>query len=192
MNMFDYSIYIPRIRADYTEIMIREKLNYVGFVKYVDFAPINPGNGFGNKEKIIGEFQCAFVHLLLEPWNPYVVEMLSYLNHGQRFTIWIHDKEYWLILENHNPIPRTWMNIHQVVDNCRLLELQVAGCLHYSELQDNKIAYLEEKMKKQEEQLKHIYVSLAEIRLETSRHNKSDGITRRDAGHEEWKEMPIV
>ena len=91
-----------------------------------------------------------------------------------------------MVLENRNPVPRTWMNIHQVVDNCRLLEKNVA---EYTELQDNKIAYLEQKIKQQEEQFNILYASLAELKTKS---DYSFAGVKKQEGDNDWKNLPIV
>ena len=152
---FNYSMYIPRILSVYDENMIREKMSCIGFVKYVDFAPIHPTAGFADKK--IGNLQSAFVHLVLDYNNESAIYTVNYLlNNPYKF--WISNSEYWLLLENKNPIPRTWMNIHQIVDNCRLLEEKAALHLEEKQLQDEKIAILEKEVLKQQEQIKELII----------------------------------
>ncbi|NBU99075.1 MAG: hypothetical protein EBS19_12850, partial [Spirochaetia bacterium] len=101
--------------------LIREKLRYLGFVKYIDFAPLNPTNGFATKE--IGEFQSAFIHLysISRDYEEH------YFNKSEPFKFYpkLNSSEFWILLQGKNPIQNTMMNNAQIVENCRVLEKKV-------------------------------------------------------------------
>jgi hypothetical protein len=64
-------------------------------------------------------------------------------------TVWripINDNEYWICLLNRNPVPRTYMNIHQVVENGRYLENLIQEQSKMISEQAYKIKELEKKM----------------------------------------------
>ena len=148
------SIYIPRMSVDHTEESIAYYMAQyrIGTVSHVDFTPINKKPGFGeNVDEVV---KSAFVHFS-DPWfcsdKQYHYQCRTFMGNidfwetiaaGQQpYKIQINSQEYWLCLKNKNPIQRTMMNIHQVVENGRHLE----GLI---EVQAKKI---EEQAKKMEE-----------------------------------------
>jgi hypothetical protein len=130
------SIYIPRMAAHHDEESVKNVMtNYgIGTVNYVDFTPINKKPGFG--EKVDDVVKSAFVHFS----DPMMSSFDNNYHYNSRRTLgnenfWnivlyrdgpyklqISLGEYWLCLENKNPVQRTMMNIHQVVENSRHLE----------------------------------------------------------------------
>ena len=146
------SIYIPRMAAFHNELNIKNIMaEYcIGHISHIDFTPINQKPGFG--ENVNNVVKSAFIHF---------VDTSSYLNgfsrvendegivgnfefwetiaSGQPYKLQINQHEYWLCLINKNPVQRTMMNIHQVVENGRHLENIVRE-------QDKKIRELEEKL----------------------------------------------
>lgn len=147
------SIYIPRMSIHHdVESVTNIMENYsIGTVSHVDFTPINQKPGFN--ENTNNNLKSAFVHFS----DPSPVNDDNY-HYSSRFTIgnanfWnivlytngpyklqVSTREFWLCLENKNPVQRTMMNIHQVVENCRYLE--------------NLIEKQAEKLKEQEETIK--------------------------------------
>lgn len=128
MNMM--SIYIPRISNEYNESCIRYVMmqNNIGTVNCVDFTPINKNPGF--TEKINGNFRSAFVHFsdpvsfngtYLYDDNS-VSDFWDEIEKGKSYKIQVNNNEYWICLKNKNPVQRSMMNIHQVVENGRYLE----------------------------------------------------------------------
>ena len=146
------SIYIPRMAAFHNELNIKNIMaEYcIGHISHIDFTPINQKPGFG--ENVNNVVKSAFIHF---------IDTSSYLNgfsrvendegivgnfefwetiaSGQPYKLQINQHEYWLCLVNKNPVQRTMMNIHQVVENGRHLENIVRE-------QDKKIRELEEKL----------------------------------------------
>lgn len=117
------SVYIPRVGKNITDILISvEFLNnyWADCVYRVDFVPIGKKPGF-TEENIEADYRSAFVHF--SPLNPVFAEAFAQ-NRPYR-----HQptccREFWLILPNKTPVPKTMMNIHQIVDNCRYLENKV-------------------------------------------------------------------
>jgi hypothetical protein len=96
----------------------------IGTVTHVDFTPINKSKGFQGVVEP-GAFRSAFVHFL----TPIVCHAGSVEHHiwdaiekEVPYQLTVNEREYWICLKNKNPVPRTHMNIHQVVDNCAYLE----------------------------------------------------------------------
>ena len=145
------SIYIPRVDMVHTEESIRQVMEYynIGTVKYVDFTPINKRPGFGeNVDQVV---KSAFVHFS-DPWfysdkichyqsefQPKNEHFWSVLANGESHKLQINSREYWICLKNKNPVQRSMMNIHQVVENARYLEKTI-------EEQASTIKKLEEKV----------------------------------------------
>lgn len=116
------SIYIPRMCFSWTEEEIREDMacRNIGNVSYVDFTPINKKPGFGEDvDKVV---KSAFIHfhfIFIENLNQ---EFWNKIESGQPYKLQVTTREYWICLKNKNPIQRSLMNIHQVVENGRYLE----------------------------------------------------------------------
>jgi len=160
MNSYT-SIYIPRVSSRHTEASIKNIMySYrIGTVERVDFTPINKQPGFG--ENVDDVVMSAFVHFsdpLLGGDNCYNYMSDSYLGVNdfwddiacnQPYKLQITRNEYWICLQNKNPVKRTMMNIHQVVENSRHLEKLV-------EEQKNKIQKLEEKMDNMDSVIKQL------------------------------------
>lgn len=147
--MIATSIYIPRISRHYNAQSIERhmKEHGIGIVSYVDFTPINKKPGFD--EKVDADIRSAFVHFE----NP--CESLFYMgNHvfwetiatGQPYKLQVSRHEYWICLKNKNPIQRTMMNIHQVVENGRHLEGLVEAQAKTIQEQAERIEVLERKL----------------------------------------------
>jgi hypothetical protein len=128
------SIYIPRMSVHHTETSIREIMYYhfIGNISHIDFTPINKKPGFGeNVDQVV---KSAFVHFTDPCYcmdNVYRFEKRNYrgntkfwqtINDGEPYKIQVSQNEYWICLKNKNPVKRTMMNIHQVVENGRYLE----------------------------------------------------------------------
>lgn len=104
-----------RVRAVFDRLMI-------GQVNRVDFASINAGHHLSPEDR----FQKAFIHLS----HYYDTEAANHLRSNLKTTqdsIRVYpdlfSKEvYWIVLLNKNPVAETKLNIHQVVENHRILE----------------------------------------------------------------------
>ena len=133
------SIYIPRVSVHHNETTIREIMYQyqIGEVSYIDFTPINKKPGF--VEIYDEQYMSAFVHFST-PWLQRR-DFWDTIAHEKPYKIQASPREYWLCLKNKNPVQRTMMNIHQVVDNGRHLEKLI-------EEQANKIEALEYKLER--------------------------------------------
>jgi len=156
------SIYIPRMSVDHTEESIAYYMsaNRIGTVSYVDFTPINKKPGFGeNVDEVV---KSAFVHFS-DPWfcsdKQYHFQCRTFMgntdfwdiiNAAQPYKIQISPQEYWLCLKNKNPVQRSMMNIHQVVENGRHLEGLIEVQAKTIQEQAIKLEELERRFKKLE------------------------------------------
>lgn len=139
--MDSYSIYIPRLYPCWTEkgvIEIMERFS-IGLANRVDFIPVHCVPGF--RENMDDVWVSAFVHF-----------DFPYINHDKRYQLYESERcnnefwevvesdkpyrlqisrhEYWICLKNRDPVCRTRMNIHQVVENCRYLEGVISTQAH--------------------------------------------------------------
>lgn len=139
MNSITKSIYVPRMAIYHTEESVRHIMNYymVGTVSYVDFTPINKKPGFGEDGDSVRK--SAFIHFSttnnIGGWD--VIEA------GQLFKLQITKGEYWLCFKNKNPVKRTLMNIHQVVESGRHVESLVKQQAEKIDILENKIIHLQ-------------------------------------------------
>jgi hypothetical protein len=116
------SFYVPRLERSYNEAAIVELFENMGIgsVSRVDFKVID-----GNDR-----FQKAFIHMnylyATEFSNAIKYHVFdtgaSFRINPERFNCDV----YWILLENKMPVMETKLNIHQIAENARLLELRVA------------------------------------------------------------------
>ena len=152
-GVYAYSFYIPRICTVYTEQDVCDIFEQegIGMVERVDFAPINPRPGFGvNLHTVV---RSAFVHFNTIYSTEVAYNIVSILETGEAYKLYTNNRNYLLLLKNRAPVAATMMNIHQVVDNCRVLEENVAEKSNSTEKrfeeQSNRIARLEATVAKQ-------------------------------------------
>lgn len=152
------SIYIPRMSVEHTEQFIRHIMDFyrIGTVIQVDFTPINKKPGFGeNVDQVV---KSAFVHFS-DPWfcsdKEYHFQCRTFMGNidfwetiatGKPYKLHVSQTEYWLFLKNKNPVQRTMMNIHQVVENGRHLEGLIEAQAKTIQEQAEKIEALERKL----------------------------------------------
>lgn len=144
--------------VDHTEesIVYYMAQHRIGNVIQVDFTPINKKPGFGeNVDQVV---KSAFVHFS-DPWfcsdKFYHFQCRTFMGNtnfwetiaiGQPYKLQISQNEYWLCLKNKNPIQRTMMNIHQVVENGRHLEGLIEAQAKTIQEHADKIEALERKL----------------------------------------------
>ncbi len=152
------SIYIPRMSVDHTEESITYYMAHynIGTVSHIDFTPINKKPGF--KENVNEVVKSAFVHFS-DPWfcsdKLYHFQCRTFMGNTkfwetiaskQSYKLQVSDNEYWLCLKNKNPVQRTMMNIHQVVENGRHLEGLIEAHAKTIQEQADRIEVLERKL----------------------------------------------
>jgi len=122
------SIYIPRISLDTTEeIIMHEFSRTLGKVSRVDFAYLGQQPGF-QESTCHYDFKTCFVHFDYFYDNQLVSQVMKFIcddNTSYKYYISINPQAYWLLLRARTVIPKTDMNIHQVVENARYLETSV-------------------------------------------------------------------
>jgi len=142
------SIYVPRMSALHDEESVKQIMTrfHIGTVSRVDFTPINKKPGFG--ENVDNVVKSAFIHFSEtffssnDLWNYKVLggdDFWDTIDDDKPYKLQVSKKEYWICLRNKNPVQRTMMNIHQVVENGRHLEKII-------EEQSKKIEHLERKL----------------------------------------------
>jgi hypothetical protein len=157
------SIYIPRMSSLHTVESIKNIMSAfrIGTVERVDFTTINKKPGFG--ENVNDVLMSAFVHFsdpILGYDNCYNYMSDSFLGNNnfwndiasnQPYKLQIAHNQYWICLNNKNPVQRTRMNIHQVVENGRHLENliekqneEIKNLREIIEIQENKFCGLHE------------------------------------------------
>lgn len=125
-----YSVYIPTISKVNTEEIISNyfALNFVGKVERVDFVE-HPSHAKGLHSDL-KDFQQAFVHFTPQQKTHEIMEAIE-----KRGSYWFYpcekptntgsvkeQNEYWILLKNKNPIPKTELNVDQVAHNFKLME----------------------------------------------------------------------
>ena len=148
------SIYIPRMSTIHTEDSITRlmSLHNIGTVMRVDFTTINKKPGFS--ENTDSTVISAFVHFsdpIIKSDGCYDSATITHVSnldfwncmaYNQSYRLQITHNEYWICLKNKNPIQRTMMNIHQIVENGRHLEKLVEEQRIMLESQQKEIAEL--------------------------------------------------
>jgi hypothetical protein len=113
------SFYVPRMRAHWTEQQIsdaiwRHTIGIVDRVDFGDFVPLNQTN-----------IRSAFIHMSwMEVWGEAWIEKEIAANGHCKFQV-TYD-EYWMLLPNKNPIPRTHLNVHQLAEITRKQDERIA------------------------------------------------------------------
>ena len=111
------SFYIPRmhVRYDEKQVKLQLRLLNLGVVKRVDFNELDDAN-----------FKSAFVHMESFFDTDVARAICDYVfQQSQPYRVYpdvVNTKIYWMLLRNANPVPETNLNIHQVVENHRILE----------------------------------------------------------------------
>ena len=112
------SFYIPRIKSAWTSELISNAMyNTLGLVDRVDFGDFVPLDQTG--------IRCAFIHMacLNNGWREYIEREIEAFGH---YKFQVTYNEYWMLLPNKNPIPRTHLNIHQLAEITRKQDERIA------------------------------------------------------------------
>ena len=116
-----YSFYVPRMAIHYNTELVASVFDrfYIGRIYRVDFVEI-PGDA---------NFQSAFVHMEIVydvPTTDTIVDQVFVQNKPFKIQPDLFGGgPKWTLLKNKNPITETRLNIHQIVDNAKKLEVQV-------------------------------------------------------------------
>jgi hypothetical protein len=142
------SIYIPRMSITHNESTIIQYIENcsIGSVDYIDFTQINKKPGFS--ENINEKFMSVFIHFSCV----YDSTFWTIIQQEQQpYKLQINSREYWLCFKNKNPVQRTFMNVHQIVENGRFLEnliqeqsVEINNLKEIIENQQNKLANIDQ------------------------------------------------
>ena len=124
------SIYIPRVKKTTHQQNICAVFMNLGIIVHcIDIVPIHKEKHGFTENFDNSDYMSAFVYGVIT--HPAENEMYVALwlcecsEKNTAFKLQVSQSEYWMLLKNKNPIPRTMMNIHQVVENARYLETKV-------------------------------------------------------------------
>ena len=131
--MSSISIYIPAVRHFVSAQQMKYEIEYqdIGKVLRIDFAKRGkPQHRFlendVHQDKL---YKSAFVHFERLYNSKIAQNMVTCIETGNSFCLQlktINENYYWLILQNHNPLPDTSLNTPQIVDKCKYLEFKVS------------------------------------------------------------------
>jgi len=113
----NYSFYVPRVHNSSTEEQVRLqfRLNNIGVVRRVDFNQLADTNFMSAFVHMESMFDTSVAHTVIE----------TVFHQAQPYRIHpdiTNASIYWILLRNTRPVPETTLNIHQVVENHRILE----------------------------------------------------------------------
>jgi hypothetical protein len=117
------------------ENIIHEFSRTLGKVSRVDFAYLGQQPGF-QESTCHYDFKTCFVHFDYFYANHIVNQVMKFIcddNTSYKYYNSISPPSYWLLLRAKTVVPKTEMNIHQVVENARYLESsigQVTSIVH--------------------------------------------------------------
>lgn len=154
-----YSVFIPTISKAHTEEIIANyfALNSVGKVERVDFVEFQSGvKGLHSDAK---DFHQAFVHFSPQRKTHEIMEAIeqkgSYRFYPCEKLINIcsfkEQTQYWILLKNKNPVPKTELNVNQLAHNQKLMEERYAQMEEREALMVEKMEKMFQKMEQMEE-----------------------------------------
>ena len=124
-NASPFSIYIPRASTGYNASLLEHIFNRdVGAVERIDLIPC--GNAkWAERADPTRKYNKVFVHLKYFYNYSLSQTILTALSEDKAYYWYTQPCEYFILLKNRNPVPNSILNIHQVVDNCRLMDEQL-------------------------------------------------------------------
>jgi citrate synthase len=166
-----YSVFIPTISKVHTEEIIANyfALNSVGKVERVDFVEFQSGvKGLNGDVK---DFQQAFVHFSPQQKTHEIMEAIeqkgSYRFYPCEKLINIcsfkEQTQYWILLKNKNPVPKTELNINQLAHNQRLMEERETLMVEKMEKMEQRMAQMEERESQMEEREAQMVQKMAKM-----------------------------
>ena len=118
---FVNTFYIPRLQLKYTVDDICQAFSYYAVVDRVDIVPLKD-------ERAASKYTSAFVYVSCWNYAPnmdntYMDSMVFalYIQAPFRFEPFPDSTDFWILCPNHNPIPKTSLNIHQLAESNRAL-----------------------------------------------------------------------
>lgn len=124
INATEVSFYIPLVSTEYgiDDIKYTFRLLNIGEVRRVDFVTITPKNSSWITEDEPNQYRSVFVHMDYMYESPISTELMFCINNNTQYKLWVDSYNFWWIAKNYKPVQDTDLNIHQVVENARLLE----------------------------------------------------------------------
>jgi hypothetical protein len=154
-----YSVFIPTISKAHTEEIIANyfALNSVGKVERVDFVEFQ--NDDEDRACDAKRFHQAFVHFSPQQKTREIMEAIeqkgSYRFYPCEKLINIcsfkEQTQYWILLKNKNPVPKTELNVNQLAHNHKLMEERYVQMEEREALMVEKMEKMFQKMEKMEE-----------------------------------------
>jgi hypothetical protein len=155
-----YSVFIPTISKVHTEEIIANyfAVNCVGKVERVDFVEFQSGvKGLHGEVK---DFQQAFVHFSPQQKTREIMEAIEQKGSYRFYPCEMKERhscsfkeqnQYWILLKNKNPVPKTELNVNQLAHNQKLMEEREALMVEKMEKMEQKMAQMEERSAQMEE-----------------------------------------
>jgi hypothetical protein len=175
-----FSIYIPNMRIETDLRLVSEVMSDygIGEVSCVDFVQPHKKPGF--KETDVFD-KSAFVYFTNRPLanGKYNNDFWNTISQCKRpyhrpYSIWVNStKDMWLCMKNMNPVRRTMMNIHQVVENCRYLESLIENQADLESLVENQA----KQIKAMSSAIKNLEKDIKERKMQTADNNCSEDTT---------------
>jgi hypothetical protein len=105
-------IYVPRINPAHTEENVREVFanQNIGYVEYVDFVKSKPSSDLSVPTPV---YYSAFIKVAYhgdKSENSVHTELLT----NGSYKLHLNRSEFWVLLPNKTPLPRTKVNVHQL------------------------------------------------------------------------------
>jgi hypothetical protein len=169
VNTSLFSLFIPTISKVHTEERIANyfALKCVGNVERVDFVE-HPSQAKGLHSDI-KDFHQAFVHFTPDQKTHEIMEAIEQKGSYRFYPCdklicsFKEKNEYWILLKNKNPVPKTELNVNQLAHNQKLMEEREALMVEKMEKMFQKMEKMEEreaqmvqKMTKMEDEMKMI------------------------------------
>jgi len=145
-----YSVFIPTISKLHTEERIAYyfAVNCVGKVERVDFVEFQ--NDEEDRACDAKGFQQAFVHFSPLLQTHEIMEAIEQKG-SYRFYPFKEQNQYWILLKNKNPVPKTELNVNQLAHNQKLMEEREALMVEKMEKMFQKMEKMEERQAQMEE-----------------------------------------
>ena len=157
-----YSVFIPTISKIHTEEIIANyfALNSVGKVERVDFVEFQSG-----VKGLQKDFQQAFVHFSPQQKTREIMEAIEQKGSYRFYPCEMKERhscsfkeqnQYWILLKNKNPVPKTELNVNQLAHNQKLMEEREALMVEKMAQMEEREARMIQRMTKMEDEMKMI------------------------------------
>jgi uncharacterized coiled-coil protein SlyX len=104
------------------DIIYMFRLMYIGDVRRVDFIQLE-SNDISNP---LNNFQSAFIHMDCFYYTNVADNIQqTVFTDDDHYKLWVGQGEFWWLMKTINPVADTHLNIHQLAENARLLEIKV-------------------------------------------------------------------